>query len=148
VSTRVSGHLDDATFHRLSGEEAARRSGEAILVATTDEHGRPHPALLSYGEVRAVTPDILRLVVAAGSTTSRNLDTRAAITLCLVTAAEGALYVKARARPLPATVLTKGGQAAYEARIEEVLADAPAAGEAARLTGGITFVSEDPPRRA
>jgi len=147
VSTRVSDHLDDATFRRLSGEALAARSGEAILVSTADEHGRPHPALLSYGEVLAVSPDVLRLVVAAGSTTARNLTARGAITLCLVTAAEGALYVKARARPLPAGVLG-AGLAAYEARIEEVLADAPAAGEEARLTSGIAFVSEDPARQS
>ena len=147
MSTRVSDHLDDVTLRRLSGEALASRSGEAILVSTTDEHGRPHPALLSYGEVLALAPDVLRLVVAAGSTTARNLAARGAITLCLVTAAEGALYVKARARALPAGVLG-AGLAAYEARIEEVLADSPAAGEEARLTSGITFVSDDPARRA
>lgn len=149
MSKRVSGHLDDATFRRLSGEAGAPRSGEAILVATTDEQGRPHPALLSYGEVLAVAPDVVRLLVAGGSTTARNLAARGAITLCLVTAAEGAIYVKARARPLPSLpALGAGGLAAYEARIEEVLADAPAAGEEARLTGGIAFVSGDPARQA
>jgi hypothetical protein len=148
VSTRVSHHLDDATSRRLSGEAPARRSGEAILIATIDEHGRPHPALLSYGEVLAVTPEVLRLAVASGSATARNLAARGAITLCLVSAAEGALYVKARARPLPAPALAASGLAAYEARIEDVLADAPAAGEEARLTSGIAFVTEDPAGQA
>ena len=148
MSTRVSDHLDDVTFRRLSGGAIAGRSGEAILIATTDDDGRPHPALLSYGEVLAVTPAVLRLVVAGGSTTARNLAARGAIMLCLVTAAEGALYVKARARPLPCPALAAGGLAPFEARIEEVLADAPAAGEEARLTSGIAFVSEDPARQA
>jgi hypothetical protein len=148
VSTRISGPLDHMTFRRLSGEGLEGRPGEAILIATIDEHGRPHPALLSYGEVLAVTPEVLRLVVAAGSTTARNLAARRAITLCLVTAAEGALYIKARAHPLRAFADGGGGLAAYEARVEEVLADTPAPGEAARLTGGIAFVSEDPALQA
>jgi hypothetical protein len=142
VSTRVSGPLDDVTFRRLSGAGLTSRSGEAILIATVDEHGRPHPALLSYAEVLAVAPDLLRLMVAAESTTARNLAARGAVTLCLVTAAEGALYVKARARALSAPALSGAGRAAFEARVEEVRADAPTAGEAARLTSGITFVSE------
>lgn len=148
MSTRLSVSLDDVTFRRLSGEGLEGRSGEAILIATIDEHGRPHPALLSYAEVLAVTPGVLRLVVAAGSTTAGNLASRRAITLCLVTAAEGALYVKARARPLPALGPAFAGRAAFEAHVEEVRADAPAAGEAARLTSGIAFVSEDPRRQA
>ena len=148
MSTRVSGPLDDVTFRRLSGEGPASRSGEAILIATVDGHGRPHPALLSYGEVLAVTPEVLRLVVAAGSTTARNLAARGAITLCLVTAAEGALYIKACAHPLANFALGGGALAAYEARVEEVLADTPAPGEAARLESGIAFLSEEPARQA
>jgi hypothetical protein len=148
VSKLLSDHLDEATFRRLSGNADGARAGEAILIATTDEQGRPHPALLSYGEVLAVTPGVLRLAVAGGSTTARNLGARGALTLCLVTAAEGALYVKARARPLPAPALAADGVAAYQAEVEEVRADAPAAGEAARLTSGIAFVSEDPERQS
>jgi hypothetical protein len=149
VSIRISDHLDDATFRRLSGEGLATRASEAILIVTTDEHGRPHPALLAYGEVLAVTPGLVRLVVAAASTTARNLAARGAVTLCLVSAADGAAYVKADARALPsAPTLAAEGLAAYEARVEDVLADAPAAGEQARLTSGITFASSDAEERA
>jgi hypothetical protein len=144
VSTRVSGHLDDATFRRLSGEGLTTRAAEAILIVTTDEHGRPHPALLAYGEVLAVTPALVRLAMAATSTTARNLAARGAVTLCLLSAAEGATYVKADARALPPEpALAAEGLSAYEARVQDVLADAPAAGENARLTSGITFASSD-----
>jgi hypothetical protein len=148
VSTRVSGHLDEGTFRRLSGEGLALRSGEAILIATVDDAGRPHPALLSYAEVLATTPEVVRLTVGAGSTTARNLAARSAVTLCLVTAAEGALYIKASAVALPVLGPALHGLAAFEAAVEEVRADAPAAGEEARLTSGIEFVSEDPARQA
>jgi hypothetical protein len=144
VSTRVSGHLDDATLRRLSGEGLATRATEAIVIVTTDEHGRPHPALLSYGEVLAVTPALVRLAVAGSSTTARNLAARGAVTLCLVSAG-GATYVKGDARALPGgPALAAESLVAYEARIQDVLVDFPASAEAARLTSGITFASDDP----
>ena len=68
---------------------------------------------------------------------------RRALTLCLV-GPDGAAYVKAAAHALPAPSLAEEGLAAFEAHVEEVLVDAPAAGEKARLTSGITFVSDDP----
>ena len=50
--------------------------------------------------------------------------------------------------PWLAPSLADEGLAAFEARIEEVLADTPAAGEKARLTSGITFVADDPAGQA
>jgi hypothetical protein len=143
TSARLGDRLDEALFRRLSGDVPLRQQ-EAILIATVDEHGRPHPALLSYGEVLAVTPAVLRLAVSAESTTARNLAERGALTLCLV-GPDGAAYVKAAARPLPAeSSLAARGLVAFEARVEEVLVDAPAAGETAHLISGITFAVDDP----
>ena len=140
---RAGDRLDEALFRRLSGD-LARRPAEAILVATTDDRGRPHPALLSYGEVLAVTPDVLRFALSAKSTTAHNLAARGAVTLCLI-GPEGAAYVKAAAQALPAErSLAEKGLVAFEARIEDVLVDTPAAGETARLTSGITFAADDP----
>jgi len=144
---RAGDRLDEARFRRLSGELAARPP-EAILIATTDDRGRPHPALLSYGEVLAVTPAVLRFAVSTNSATAHNLAARGAVTLCLI-GPEGAAYVKAAARALPAERSLAGkGLVAFEARVEDVLVDAPAAGEKARLTGGITFAAEDPASQA
>jgi hypothetical protein len=138
----MGDRLDDALFRRLSGDGDLRRQ-EAILIATVDERGRPHPALLSYGEVLAVTPAALRLAIPGEATTARNLAERGALTLCLI-GPDGAAYVKAAARPLPAEPsLVAQGLTAFEARVEEVLVDAPAAGEKAHLTSGITFTADD-----
>jgi hypothetical protein len=148
VSKRTGDRLDERLFGRLSGADGVSRAQEAILIATIDDRGRPHPALLSYGEVLAVAPDVLRFAVSAGSTTARNLADRGAVTLCLI-GADGAVYVKAAARPLPAeTSLEKDGLVAFEARVQDVLADAPAAGEDAQLTRGITFAAADPDEQA
>ena len=147
MSTRAGDRLDEARFRRLSGQLASRPP-EAILIATTDDRGRPHPALLSHGEVLAVTPDVLRFALSAKSTTAHNLAARGAVTLCLI-GPEGAAYVKAAARALPAErSLAEKGLVAFEARVEDVLVDAPAAGETARLTSGITFAPDDPASQA
>jgi hypothetical protein len=144
----VAGHLDDALFERLSGGGVSARPDEAILVATTDERGRAHPALLAYGEVLAISPSIVRLAVSGGGMTARNLRDRGALTICLVDAG-GAAYVKAAARPLPPEPsLVRMGMAAFEATVEDVLVDSPARGEEARLRSGITFIAADPARRA
>jgi hypothetical protein len=144
VSTHAGDRLGEALFRRMSGGDPAPRATEAILIATTDERGRSHPALLSYREVLAVTPAVLRLAVSAKSATARNLAARGALTLCVI-GPEGAAYVKTAARALPAEPsLDAQGLAAFEARVEEVLVDAPAAGEKAHLTSGITFTADGP----
>jgi hypothetical protein len=147
VSRPAGDQLDEDLFRRLSGEGLATRAREAILIATVDDRGRSHPALLSYGEVLAVTPAVVRLIVSAVSTTARNLAARGALTLCLV-GPDGAAYVKAAARALTVPPLAEEGLAAFEARIQEVLVDTPAAGENSRLTSGITFTADDPAGQA
>ena len=146
MSRHAGDRLDEALFRRLSGnggEGAASRAHEAILIATTDERGRPHPALLSYGEVLATSPALLRIAVRTDSTTARNLAARGALTLSLI-GPEGVAYVKAAARALPAErPRGEEGRVAFEARVEDVLVDTPAAGEKAHLTSGITFAADD-----
>jgi len=143
VSRHTGDRLDEALCRRLSGGDPAAPTAEAILIATTDERGRPHPALLSYGEVLAVSPDLLRIAVSGTSTTAHNLAARGALTLCLI-GADGVHYVKTAARALPAEPsLEAEGLTAFEARVEDVLVDAPAAGEKAHLTGWITFAADD-----
>jgi Pyridoxamine 5'-phosphate oxidase len=146
MSARTGDRLEPALHKRLTGEWLASRATEAILIATLDDRGRPHPALLAYGEVVALTPTRIRLAVADTSTTARNLRARQAMTLCLIEA-DGVAYVKASARPLaPEPWLAARGQAAFEAHIEDVLVDSPAPGEAAWLTSGIRFAVDDPAR--
>ena len=148
VSRHTGDRFDERLYHRLSGEDLAARAGEAILVATTDTQGRPHPALLAYGEIVALSPTVLRLAVRGDSATARNLEDRGALTLCLIDA-DGAAYVKARARPLSsAASLEAQGLVAFEAHVEDVLVDAPTAGEKARLASGIQFTAEDPEAQA
>ena len=81
----------------------------AIVLATVDPYGWPHPALVSYAEVLALDPVRLRLGLHAGSRSSRHLRESGRATLVF---ADGELccYVKVeglaardaeRARPRP-----------------------------------------------
>lgn len=148
LSKRIGDHLDDALFQRLSGGGLAARPEEAIVVATVDDRGRPHPALLSYGEVLAVTPALVRLAVPGDSTTALNLAERGALTLCLI-GPDGVAYVKAKARALAdEPSLAARGLAAFEADVRDVLVDAASAGEDARVVSGVTFAAADPAAQA
>src|SRR5437762_13398319 len=119
MSARTGDRLDPALLRRLAGEWLASRATEAILVTTLDDRGRPHPALLAYGEVVALTPTRIRLAVADASTTARNLRARHAITLCLIET-DGVAYIKGSARPLaPEAWLAARGQAACAAQGED-----------------------------
>lgn len=124
------------------GEGADR----AILIATTDSAGRPHPALLTYNEVLAEGPATLRLAAYADSTTAENLRLRGAVTLCLVEPG-AAHYVKARARELTSPL---PGRAVFEATVEDVRADEVDATreDMAVIATGITFRTTNPERRA
>jgi len=148
VSRHAGDRFDERLYRRLSGEDLAAHAGEAILIATTDTQGRPHPALLTYGEIVALSPTVLRLAVRGDSATARNLVDRGALTLCLIDAG-GAAYVKARARPLSSEAsLEAQGLVAFEAHVEDVLVDAPTTGEKAHLASGVTFTAEDPDAQA
>lgn len=144
VSRTLGPSLPPALQQRLSGRDLQDRMTEAILIATIDTAGRPHPALLSYAEVVAVDAQTLRFATYRESTTAQNLRERGAITLCLI-APGSAYYLKARARELaPGETLAR-----FEAVVEDVLVDEARADleGAATLTSGIGFRVSDPAAR-
>lgn len=118
--------------------------GEAILIATIDSMGWPHPALLSYAEVVALDARTLRFATYRESATAQNLRERGAMTFCLF-APGSAYYLKARARELaPSETLAR-----FEAVVVEVLADEARAEleGAATVSSGIGFRILDPAAR-
>lgn len=118
----------------------AGRLGMVILIATPDEAGWPHPAMLSYGEAVAVDPRRIRLAVHRASRTAANLRRNGLITLCFVEAGF-AYYVKAAARVEEDPMAGMADLARFEATVQTVLADeARADTEAgAVVTEGIRF---------
>ena len=144
VSEPLGDALPDDVRESLRAADSGARVGEAILIATTDEAGRPHPAMLSYGEVRALDARTLRLFIYASSATASNLRVRGAVTLCLV-APGSAVYVKARAREI-APALSHPALARFEAHIEDVRRDRARADleGGTEILSGITFAVADP----
>jgi hypothetical protein len=145
LGARLPADLVDA----LSQRDLAAQLGRAIPLVTVDEHGRPHPMLASYLELRAITPAIVRVVVGAASRTAMNLALRGAATLLLVDERH-TVYVKCRAA---GAATRRAGLARFDLAVEDVLEDSPAAWETGlRVTGGIAYAPapapDQPPTRA
>ena len=148
VSEPLGDTLPDDVRESLRATGPGARVDQAILIATIDEAGRPHPAMLSYGEVRALDARTLRLFTYASSATASNLRVRGAVTLCLV-APGSAVYVKARAREI-APAASHPALARFEAHIEDVRRDQARADleGATEIASGITFAVADPAAKA
>ncbi len=146
MSRAVGSALPEELWGLLGAQELPARLGKAILIATTDTAGWPHPALLSYGEVTAVDRRRLRLALDRSTTTSTNLRRNGKLTLCFIQAGM-AYYVKAAAVVWEDPLVGCPGLAGFEAEVEVVLADqAREEWEPGLvLSGGITYASSRPP---
>ena len=69
MSTALGPTLPELLRTRLAGAAAAPVD-TAIALSTVDDAGFPHPALLTYRELRAAGPQALRLSVGTGSRTA------------------------------------------------------------------------------
>ncbi len=124
MSRRLGAELPEELLALLQGPDAGRWADQAVLIATADRQGRPHPALLSFDELYAPDACHLRLGTYADSSTTDNLRLRGALTLCFVGPGR-VYYVKAVARELelPGGDGEQPGVACFEAEIHDVLLD-------------------------
>jgi hypothetical protein len=122
VSRSLGSELPSDLLARLSGRDLESVASKVIQIVTLDASGWPHPAMLSYFEVIATSATRIRLAAYATSTTSGNL--RRAGTLTLVVIDERtAYYIKAHAVEIARTLRSTDWNAAFDCRIEQVLAD-------------------------
>lgn len=136
MSRSVGAALPPELLARLSQADLASRLGLGLPFVTLGADGTVHPMLTSYVEWRAVDARTLRLAIAEGSRSARNLEARAVGTL-LVVEPGGVVYVKCRTRGAPRRA---GGLARFTLTVEDVLEDAPTEAEGAvRISGGITY---------
>jgi hypothetical protein len=140
MAREAGNTLPDLLCELLSGRDLAGRTGEAILISTTDAGGWPHPALLSYGEMVAMDRHRLRLALDRTSRTTGNLRRNGKLTVCLI-GPNMAYYIKAEAGlpqdPMDGFVhLTR-----FEAWVASVLVDQAREDlePGARITGGIQY---------
>jgi pyridoxamine 5'-phosphate oxidase-like protein len=120
------------------GPVAAAPPDVAIVLATLDPYGWPHPALVSYGEILALDAARLRLGLHAGSRSSRHLRESGRATLVFADA-ELCLYVKTEALALPAAPRAPD-LVRFELIVRDVLEDRAEGEEAgARLSSGLAI---------
>ena len=129
----------------LDAQDLPARAGKASLVSTIDARGRPHPALLSYGEVVAIDARRLRVATYRSSGTSENMRRSGHLTLCLVEAGM-AYYLKTHAVELESPWPRFPVLARFEATLEQVLVDQAREDvePGARITSGIAFDTAKP----
>lgn len=139
MSRDLGAELPEALRTRLDGRDLRSLIGRAHLVITVDGQGRPHPAMLSYGELLATGPREIRLATYKSSTTARNMRGNGHLTLCLVDSGM-AYYVKGRVEELP-PLEEFPNLARFRMTVDQVLEDATQADveDEARILTGITF---------
>lgn len=136
MSRSLGAALPAALLAQLSQADLAARLGRGLPFITLGADGTLHPMLSSYLEWLAVDARTLRLVIAAGSRSARNLEERGVGTLLLVEPAQ-TVYVKCRATGAP---LRRDGLARFSLTVEDVLEDVPTEDEgSARITSGIGY---------
>jgi hypothetical protein len=136
VSRSLGPALPPPLLALLSQTDLDSRLGRALPFVTRDADDTPHPMLCSFLEWLAVDTSTLRLAIAAGSRSARNLEARRVGTLFLVDTGVTA-YVKCRVTGAPRRI---GDLARFSLAVEDVLDDRPAESEGdARITGGITY---------
>jgi hypothetical protein len=141
MSRSLGNQLPPAVLSLLDGRNLGEKTGFAMLLATVDQRGHPHCALLSVGEVLARSRGTLLLALYATSSTTGNLRRGGRLILAL---ASGGLayYVKATATERPGPLPDLPGLAVFDVAVDEVLED----GEPiAQVTSGFSLtLAQDP----
>jgi hypothetical protein len=141
VTRSLGKHLPDSVSGLLDGSELAPREGLTFLLLTSDEEGWPQVAMLSVGELVAVTPDTLHAGLWLHSGTSRNL-TRSGRATLVVIADGNAYYIHVNATRGEDLQLGADGRLAYFVlHVDDVQEDSA---DYARLTSGISFKLKSP----
>ena len=136
MSRSLGAALPPELVTRFAQTDLASLLGRGLPFLTLAADGTLHPMLCSYLEWLAVDARTLRLAIAAGSRSARNLAERGVGTLLVVEPAL-TIYIKCRAMGAP---LRLGELARFSLTVEDVLEDAPTAEEGdARITGGIMY---------
>jgi hypothetical protein len=123
VGISLGAVLTDALVDRLGGRQLNRYGALIVPIATVDPAGWPHVALLSYSEIVARDPGLLRIAIGTSSASAANLRRTGQVTVLLFDA--GLVhYIKGSARERRPTMQCSPGNAIFEVSVRDVLADA------------------------
>jgi hypothetical protein len=141
MTRSVGNELPDTLQRILDGSDLAHREGLTFLLLTADEQGWPQVALLSVGELVAISPGTLHAGLWLHSGTTKNLTRTGRATLALIADGNG-YYVRLNARRGADLDLgTEGRLAFFTLHVEDVQEDSA---DYATLTSGITFRLRQP----
>ena len=131
--------LDAELMEWLGGSDLEGKQHEAMQLLTVTDKQWPHLAMISVGEVIAMSPSSLRLALWQGTQTSMNMMETGKATLIAVHG-QRLLHIRLEVRLLPALVDTIHPRDRYECNILHIRIDqAPYA----EITSGITFQLKD-----
>jgi hypothetical protein len=135
MSVLVGKELNDQLFEYLNGDAIGAKQGKAILVATMDEGGWPHPAMLSCYEVVAKSRSVIDLAIGKTSTTAKNLRRTGKVTM-LITDRGLNYYLKGDVREVRQSMDAVPFMSLFRVGVEQVLEDQE---PDAMITSGVTF---------
>ena len=142
MSKLVGDQLPDDLYQRLLGNDLEQSAEKVILLATVDEGGWPHLAMLSYFEVIAKDQRNLRLATYNGSRTTRNMRANGKATISIIDE-RTVYYIKGKVEEIARAMVLAPQNSKLHFRVEQVLADA--ANEefepGAYVVSGVTYKS-------
>src|SRR5713101_7051141 len=122
MSKSLGSELNDDMFLRLRGEKEVAFAEKVILIATVDDGGRPHPAMLSYLEVVARDRSNIRLATYKESSTTENMRRNGKATISIIDE-RVACYIKGKVVELKRGMSCARHNSKMNLHVEEVLAD-------------------------
>ncbi|MBM7645452.1 hypothetical protein JOD45_001663 [Scopulibacillus daqui] len=127
-------------YELLNGENLADKQHEAMMLLTMDESMWPHTAMISVGEIIAITPERLKLSLWPNTTTTNNIirTGKAAFVVFFDGAAH---YVKLSLEKLPELKGAKYHRERFAADIVSYKGDMA---KYAAITSGIQIELKDP----
>src|SRR5882762_775807 len=123
MSKLVGDQLPDDLYQRLLGNDLEQRAEKVILLATVDEGGWPHLAMLSYFEVIAKDQRNLRLATYNSSRTTRNMRANGKATISIVDE-RTVFYIKGNVVEITREMECAPQNSKLHFRVEQVFADA------------------------
>jgi len=139
MSRLERAELTPAVTDFLDGTDLKRKVGETILLVTVGESGWPHLAMLSVGEMLAISDTRLRVALWPGTNSGNNLVRTGRATFVLVLAGAG-IYIEADVTLEPQLEFEDGPLDSFLCSVTRVLVDEV---DYAALTSGITFELPD-----
>ena len=134
--SRVLGNeMTAELLSRLDGRDVESYEGKIIPIFTLDEHGWPHPALLSYYEMVAKNPRTIDMALWKNSSTANNLRQSGKVTL-MISDHSLNYYLKGTVSQSEAEMTGTPAVSRFSVTLEQVFVDQE---PNAQITTGLTY---------